>query len=279
LNRAIKASTPIAGGSAIRVTLPPSKASTLEPEDIPIQILHEDRDLAVINKPAGLVMHPSSNRLQGTLVNSLLFHLKDLSGIGGEERPGIVHRLDRNTSGVLLIAKNDLAHQNLSTQFRDRRIQKTYLAILRGEWTAREGTIDLPIGRCYYNRKRMMVRTDGFARQALTAYTIREAFDGYVFAEIHPHTGRTHQIRVHMSKIRLPVACDNLYGRESSISLADLQKQPPRAGETPIITRQALHAHRIEFEHPSTGERLHFTADLPADMASLLQALRQERSL
>ncbi|MBI4583321.1 MAG: RluA family pseudouridine synthase [Planctomycetes bacterium] len=278
VNRDLKASTLVTEGMKIQVFFPPVKKSTLAPEDIPIRILYEDSDLAVVDKPAGLVMHPSAHKLQGTLVNSLLYHLKDLSGIGGEERPGIVHRLDRDTSGVLLIAKNDLAHQSLSTQFKERIIQKTYLAVLRGEWTAKEGMIHLPIGRCYYNRKRMMVRTDGNAREALTTYTILETFDGYALAEIRPHTGRTHQIRVHMAKIRMPVACDRLYGREKAIGLSDLQKRPPQPGEAPLIQRQALHAHRIEINHPSSGQRLEFTADLPADMASLLEALRKYRS-
>jgi 23S rRNA pseudouridine1911/1915/1917 synthase len=273
----IKASTAIRDGFTVEVTLPPSRKSTIEPEDIPIEVLYEDRDLAVIDKPPGLIVHPSAQQLHGTLVNGLLYRLDDLSGIGGEERPGIVHRLDRHTSGVMIVAKNDRSHQILSAQFKDRTIKKVYLAIVRGEWTAHEGTIDLPIGRSYFNRKRMMVRTDGFGRESLTRYRILEAFDGYAFVKVEPQTGRTHQIRVHMAKIRLPVACDNLYGREQKVFLSDLVRRPRESGERPLLARQALHANSLRFRHPVGGEELEFQVPLPQDIQSLLEALRQHR--
>jgi 23S rRNA pseudouridine1911/1915/1917 synthase len=273
----VKSSTTVQDGAVVRVRIPPPRKSTIDPEDIPLRILHEDDDLAVIDKAPGIIVHPSPHQLTGTLVNSLLFHLNNLSGIGGEERPGIVHRLDRFTSGVMVIAKNDLAHQKLSTQFKERTIKKTYLAILRGEWTALEGCINLPIGRSYYNRKRMMVRTDGQGRESITYYRVVEGFDGYAFVEVKPRTGRTHQIRVHMAKIRMPVACDMLYGREKEMFVTTLTRRSRPNDESPIIVRQALHASRIEFAHPRTGETLGFTAPFPVDMSDLLDALREHR--
>lgn len=276
--REIKASTAVRDGAIVRVTIPPARKTDIEPENIPLLILYEDEDLAVIEKPAGLVVHPSSHQHHGTLVNGLLFHLRNLSGIGGEERPGIVHRLDRFTSGVLVVAKNDFTHQSLSTQFKERTVKKTYLAIVRGEWTAREGCLNLPIGRSYYDRKRMMVRTDGEGRESITYYSILEGFDGYAYVEVKPRTGRTHQIRVHMAKIRLPVACDSLYGREKEIFDSTLERRQRAADEPPLIDRQALHALTIEFVHPRSGETQSFTSPLPTDMENLLHALRQHRS-
>lgn len=277
LVREIKASTAILPGVTVRVTIPPSRKSSIDPEPIPLRILHQDEHLAIIEKPAGIVMHPSPHQMSGTMVNALLHHLDNLSGIGGEERPGIVHRLDRLTSGVIVVAKTDRAHQDLSRQFKDRTIQKTYHAIVRGEWTAREGTLNLPIGRSFLNRKRMMVRTDGEGRESVTHYRIEEAFDGYALAEVKPRTGRTHQIRVHMAKIRLPVACDALYGREQRIYLSDLMKRPRPTDEQPIIERQALHASRLRFEHPGSGEWMEFEVPIPPDMQALLEALREHR--
>ena len=276
-SRAIKSSTTVRQGSTVRVTFPPLRKSDLEPEPIALDVLYEDSDIAVINKPTNLVMHPSSQQSQGTLVNRLLHHISDLSGIGGEERPGIVHRLDRDTSGVVVVAKNDIAHQELSRQFKEREIQKTYVAVLRGEWTAREGSIHLPIGRSITNRKRMMVRVDGQGKDSVTDYQIIEDFDGYAFAEVRPRTGRTHQIRVHMAKIRLPVACDGSYGREQQIFESDLRRQRRQPGETPLMARQALHAANIVIVHPTTSERRQFSAPLPADFEQLLQALRARR--
>ena len=276
-SRGIKSSMAVLDGAVIRVRIPPARKSSIDPENIPLRILYEDDDLAVIDKDPGITVHPSSHQLHGTLVNSLLYHLENLSGIGGEERPGIVHRLDRFTSGALVVAKNDLSHQQLSTQFKERTIKKTYLAILRGEWTALEGCINLPIGRSYYNRKRMMVRADGEGRESITYYRIREGFDGYAFVEVRPRTGRTHQIRVHMAKIRMPVACDMLYGREREIYVTTLNRRSRPADEVPLITRQALHASEIECAHPRSGEVMRFSAPLPEDMSNLLEALRLYR--
>jgi 23S rRNA pseudouridine1911/1915/1917 synthase len=275
--RGVKASSTVAALMRVKVTLPAVRKLNLAPENIPLQILFEDRDIAVIDKPAGLVVHPSPNQEGATLVHGLLFHLKDLSGIGGEERPGIVHRLDRDTSGIMIVAKSDRAHHQLSTQFKSRTVSKIYWAILRGEPTASEGRLDLPIGRSFYHRKKMMVRVDRGAREAVTEYSILEEFDGYALAEVRPRTGRTHQIRVHMAKIRMPVACDQLYGREKRIYLSELRGLALQPGEKPIIERQALHARSIRFRHPVTAEEMSFVAEIPPDLQALLEALRAHR--
>ncbi len=273
----VKPSSTIPTGSVVRITIPPVRKLNLVPEDISLEVIFEDQDLAVIAKPAGLAVHPTKDQEEITLVHGLLHRLKDLSGIGGEERPGIVHRLDRDTSGVILVAKSDRAHQQLSLQFKDRSIQKTYWAILRGTPPAREGRLDLAIGRSYYHRKKMMVRTDRGSREAVTEYKILEEFEGYAFAEISPRTGRTHQIRVHMAKIRTPVACDQLYGREKRIYRSELAGKPREPQEAPLIERQALHARSIRFGHPVTGEEMRFEVDMPPDMTRLLAALREHR--
>src|SRR6185503_4953975 len=275
--REAKPSSSIAPGTVVRIHIPPVRKMNLVPANIPLEILFEDSDLAVINKPPGLAVHPSPNQEESTLVHALLYHLKDLSGIGGEERPGIVHRLDRDTSGVLLVAKSDRAHHQLSTQFKARTIRKTYWAVVRGEPTAGEGRLDLPIGRSYYHRKKMMVRADRGSRDAITEYRIVEEFRGYALAEVYPRTGRTHQIRVHLSKIRLPIACDGLYGRERRLYLSDLLDRPREADEEPILSRHALHARAIRLSHPTTGEEMSFSAPLYADMEGLLDALRRYR--
>jgi 23S rRNA pseudouridine1911/1915/1917 synthase len=276
--REAKPSTTVASAMRVKVVIPPVRKMDLAPRNIPLEIVYEDKDLAVVVKPAGLVVHPSPNQDESTLVHGLLYHLKDLSGIGGEERPGIVHRLDRDTSGVLLVAKTDQAHHHLSTQFKSRSVSKIYWAIVRGGPPAAQGRLDLPIGRSYYHRKKMMVRTDRGSREAITEYRILEEFKGYALAEVSPKTGRTHQIRVHMAKIHLPVACDQLYGREKKIYPSDLTGKPRATGETPLIERQALHARSIRFRHPVSNEELFFEVELPQDMKNLLEALRAHRS-
>jgi len=277
VQREAKPASNVAPGTVVRIHIPPVRKLSLVPANIPLEILFEDTDLAVVNKPPGLAVHPSPHQDESTLVHALLFHLKDLSGIGGEERPGIVHRLDKDTSGVLLVAKSDRAHHQLSMQFKARTVQKTYWAVVRGEPPAGEGRLDLPIGRSYYHRKKMMVRADRGSRDAITEYRILEEFRGYALAEIHPRTGRTHQIRVHMAKIRLPVACDGLYGRERKIYLSEVLEKPREPEEAPIISRHALHARAIRLSHPLTGEEMAFSAPLFADMQALLEVLRRRR--
>lgn len=273
----VKASLKIAPGTRVRVEIPPPRKISLQPEPIPLEFLHEDEHLAVIDKPAGLTVHPAPHQDEPTLVNALLHWIEDLSGIGGVERPGIVHRLDRETSGVLIVAKNDLAHQGLSDQFKQRTVRKTYLAVCRGELRDLEGTLDGPIGRSRSHSKKMVVVRPGEGRDAKTGYLVREIYNGYSLIECHPHTGRTHQIRVHLASIRLPVACDKLYGREKIIYPSDLAGEKRAPGETPLIERHALHAENIIFSHPATGEEMNFSAPMPADLGTLVENLRKYR--
>jgi 23S rRNA pseudouridine1911/1915/1917 synthase len=277
--REVKPALRIFAGSRVRVEIPPPRKLDLTPRDIPFEILHEDPHIAVIDKPAFLAVHPAPDQSSHTLVNALLYRLRELSSIGGVERPGIVHRLDKETSGVLLVAKNDLAHQSLSWQFKERLVRKAYIAIVRGEIEAWEGHIDRPIGKSYTHAKKQMIRADGTGREAVTDYRVLEKYRGYAILEVYPKTGRTHQIRVHLASLRIPVACDKLYGREKRIYLGDLRGEARGPDETPIIERQALHAARITFLHPVTREEMTFSAPLPGDMDALLRALETHRDL
>jgi 23S rRNA pseudouridine1911/1915/1917 synthase len=277
-SRDVKSALKVARGAIVRVEVPAPRKTDLTPQDIPIEVMYEDQHLAVIDKPAGLAVHPAPDQSTHTLVNALLFRLRDLSSIGGEERPGIVHRLDKETSGVLVVAKNDFAHRALSTQFKERIVRKTYLAIARGEPDAWEGHIDLPLGRSYTHTKKQMVRVDGSGREAVTDYRVLEKYKGYALIECYPHTGRTHQIRVHFASLRLPIACDKLYGRERRILLSDLRESGHEPDELPLMERHALHAAGITFQHPVTREELSFSSHLHADMHALLKALERFRS-
>jgi 23S rRNA pseudouridine1911/1915/1917 synthase len=277
--REVKRASKVAAGAVIRVEIPPPRRMNLDPVDLPIEILYQDSNLAVVNKPSGVAVHPSLNQTDATLVNALLHHLSDLSSIGGVERPGIVHRLDKETSGVLLVAKNDLAHHALARQFKERRIHKRYLAIVRGEPSQWEGRVQLRLGKSYTNAKKQMARMDGTGKEAVTEYRVLEKYQGYALVEAFPHTGRTHQIRVHLLSERLPVACDKLYGRERRIYLSDLREQPRRLEEPPLMDRQALHAASIAFRHPVTQEEMVFAAPLHDDMHALLKALERYRAL
>ena len=273
----LKASLKLAAGTRVRVKVPPPRKISLEPVALPIQFLHEDDHLAVIDKPAGLTVHPGPHLEEPTLVNALLHWIDDLSGIGGVERPGIVHRLDRETSGVLIVAKNDLAHQGLSAQFKKRTVRKTYLAVSRGEVRHSEGTLDGPIERSRSHSKKMVIAAADEGREARTDYKVKESYDGYCLIECHPHTGRTHQIRVHLASIRLPIACDKLYGREKAIYPSTLRGEKKEPGELPVMERHALHAQNIRFTHPATSKEMSFSASLPDDMGSLLKNLRKYR--
>jgi 23S rRNA pseudouridine1911/1915/1917 synthase len=207
-----------------------------------------------------------------------MYWLDDLSGIAGVERPGIVHRLDKETTGVIVVAKHDVAHQSLSHQFRERQVHKTYLAISRGKPMQDEGRMSFPLGRSLTHRKKQTVRNDGRGRAALTDYRVLETFDGYCLIECYPTTGRTHQIRVHLGTIHLPVACDKLYGREREIHLCQLERKRRPADSQPIMSRHALHAASISFCHPVSREEVSFSAPLHDDMLGLLHALQRYRS-
>lgn len=238
--------------------VPQVKEATVEAQDIPLEILYEDADVAVVNKPCGMVVHPAAGNEDGTLVNALLFHIKDLSGIGGEMRPGIVHRLDKDTSGVLMIAKNDMAHQNLSEQLKERTMEKHYLAVAQGGFSQDEGVVDAPIGRHPVDRKRMAIVPDG--RPSRTEFKVRERLRGCTLLDVHLLTGRTHQIRVHMASLGHPLLGDVIYG----------SKRPPHNAP-----RLMLHAWWVAFTHPRTGETVRVEASMPAAFAAAVEKWKE----
>jgi 23S rRNA pseudouridine1911/1915/1917 synthase len=259
----------VCAGDQIQGTIPEPESASLEPEPIEINILYEDRDLIVINKQAGIVVHPAPGHASGTLVNALLYHCPDLEPIGGELRPGIVHRLDKDTTGVLVVAKNSTAHAHLSEQFSERNIQKTYLALVYGQMPAATGRIDLPIGRHPVDRKRMST-VSRKARPAETTWKVRERFSGVSYLELNLKTGRTHQARVHCAAIRHAIVGDPVYGgRKVSKNLAD-----ETFALIKDVDRQMLHAWCLEFLHPATDKPLVFTAALPSDMNDLINRLK-----
>lgn len=243
-------------GDQIKVQVPAPVPLDTAAEPIPLNIIFEDEYLIALNKPAGIVVHPAPGHSTGTLVNALLHHCKDLSGIGGVERPGIVHRLDKDTSGLVLVAKTESAHKNLAAQFKKREIRKEYLAIVKGNVKKDTGSIHASIGRHKVHRKKMDTKASN-GRDASTEYQVVHRGKNWSYLKLWPKTGRTHQIRVHLASIHHPVIGDQLYGGKS----ADLK-----------IPRQALHAHRLELKHPITGLDLSFHAPLPADMGTFLQS-------
>ncbi len=253
----------------VTIGFPPPAPAEPHAEDIPLQVVHEDAQLLVIDKPAGLVVHPGAGVRAGTLVNALLHHVRDLSGIGGVLRPGIVHRLDRGTSGLLVVAKDDATHRALVRLFASRAVEKTYLAIVLGCPSPRAGRIELPIGRDPVHRLKMSARAPR-ARPARSDYELVEALDGAALVRVRLHTGRTHQIRVHLSSLGHPVAGDALYGGTRPPGC----RRPASRAALQALARPALHAHRLAFVHPSTGARLELVSPLPPDLAGLLEALR-----
>ncbi len=259
----VKANMKTVEGMKLTVEAPEPTPVDIVAEDIPLDVLYEDADLIAINKSAGLVVHPAPGHPSGTLVNALLYHCKDLEGVGGELRPGIVHRLDRDTSGVIVVAKRESSMDSLSRQFREREVKKEYVAVLHGVPHPGLGRVETLIGRSSRDRKKMAVQ-ESQGRIAITSYHLTEVFGGFCFTKIGIETGRTHQIRVHMAHIGHPVVGDSVYGgrRERNIVL-------------PVpVKRQMLHAASLTIEHPSSGERLTFEAPLPPDMVLLLDALR-----
>jgi 23S rRNA pseudouridine1911/1915/1917 synthase len=253
-------------GEVIRVEWPEAKPAGAHPEDIPLDILFEDDALLVLNKPAGLVVHPAAGNEKHTLVNALLHHCAgQLSGVGGVARPGIVHRLDKDTSGCLVVAKNDETHLALSAQFAERRIHKVYLAILCGELAREKGEIRAAIARHVSHRKSMAV-DDERGREAHTSYHVLERLNGATLAEAILHTGRTHQIRVHFQHLGYPLVGDATYGQRQNRRLTELTRY--------AAPRQMLHAHELGFTHPRTGRKLAFKAPLPDDFMEALKVLR-----
>jgi 23S rRNA pseudouridine1911/1915/1917 synthase len=245
-----------------------------------LSVLYEDEALAVIDKPSAMVVHPAKGHWQGTLVSGLANHFDSLSSVGGSVRPGIVHRLDRDTTGVILIAKTDEAHRTLAHQFESRSIKKQYVCLCLGRIDRDRDTIDLPIGHHPSNRVKMAIREDGGnPKQASTFYEVMERFRRISYVRVRPKTGRTHQIRVHLAHIGNPVLCDRLYGAMSVVSRSFLlsgRDNLPESERDILLTRQALHAESIEFDHPSSGERLTISAPLPEDICGVVDALRAE---
>ena len=256
-------------GDRITVVLPPPQPAGMLPEAIPLEILYEDAYLLIVNKPAGMVVHPSPGNPSGTLVNALLAHCATLSGIGGVERPGIVHRLDKETSGAMVVAKDDVTHRGLVRQFAERRVKKLYLAVVRGDIRKDEGIIDAAVGRHPVYRQKMSTHTRA-GRAAITEFRVIERFGRYTLVELRPRTGRTHQIRVHMAALGHPLLGDPTYGRSRKDSA-----RCPLATKLAWFRRQALHAWVLGFQHPHTGEWLERCAPLPADMERLLDMLRR----
>jgi len=252
-----RASYRVKEGEEVIVEVPEVKEVNIRPEKIPLEIIYQDKDLAVVNKPKGLVVHPAHGNWSGTLVNALLYHIKDLSGINGELRPGIVHRLDKDTSGVMVVAKNDAAHRRLAEQIKDHTINREYIALVHGIIKEGLGTIEAPVGRSKADRKKMAVTAGG--KPAVSEYRVMERFDNYTLVKVRLLTGRTHQIRVHFSYIGHPVAGDPLYGP---------------AKKHLGLHSQALHAYLLGFQHPSTGEYMEFTSPLPDYFAGILLKLK-----
>jgi len=268
-----KAGLKLRAGEAVILIKPPPVEDELVPEDLPLRILYEDQAIAVVEKPAGMVVHPAAGNVRGTLVNALLHHLKDLSGVGGVLRPGIVHRLDKGTSGVMVVAKNDAAHKGLTDQFKKREVKKVYLALVYGDVRENEGVVDLPVGRHPRDRKRMSIRSPR-GREALTQWSVVERFGDVTLLEVMIRTGRTHQIRVHLNTIGHPVIGDRTYGNPRR--LASISDRGLRA-KLAEMKRQALHAGTLGFCHPLTREQMEFTSPLPEDIERVLERLRERR--
>lgn len=244
-------------GDSIEINIPEAKETDIKAEDIPLKIVYEDSDIIVVNKPKGMVVHPANGNPDGTLVNAIMNICKgSLSGIGGEIRPGIVHRLDKDTSGLLIVAKNDLAHINMSTQIKNREVKKIYIALVKGNINENEATINMPIGRSTKDRKKMAVRKEG--KEAVTHFKVLKRYRDYTLLKIKIDTGRTHQIRVHMAEIGHPVVGDMVYSK----------------GKNEFgVEGQMLHATSLDFKHPITGKEMHLEADLPEYFKNVLNEL------
>lgn len=253
----VKANYKLSTGDQVTLTIPEAESVEITPEDIPLDVYYEDADVIVVNKPRGMVVHPAPGHGSGTLVNALMFHCKDLSGINGELRPGIVHRIDKDTSGLLMAAKNDKAHASLAAQLKEHSVTRKYYALVHGNLSHDQGTIDAPIGRDPHDRK-MYTVIEKNSKHAVTHFHVVERFGDYTLVELKLETGRTHQIRVHMKFIGHPLVGDPMYGRSKGIKMDG----------------QALHAAVLGFVHPSSGKYIEFRAPMPEDMEMLLQSLR-----
>ncbi len=256
--RASKASRAVVPGDRIEIATPEPQPASAAPEDIVLTILYEDADLIAVDKPAGMVVHPAAGHAGGTLVNAVLHHCPDIEGVGGVQRPGIVHRLDKDTSGIILVAKNDAAHRHLQAQFKDRTVAKTYLALVHGHLIPPQGRVDAPIGRDPHHRQRMAVVAATAGREAVTDYETLRTWTQASLVAAHPRTGRTHQIRVHLAALGHPVVGDTTYGP---------RRDPFHLG------RHFLHAHRLRFHRPADNAPIELTSPLPVDLQALITRL------
>jgi 23S rRNA pseudouridine1911/1915/1917 synthase len=280
--KAAKASYKVRYGDIVRITPPEPPPGEPQAEDIPLAVLYEDDWLAVINKPADMVVHPARGNWTGTLVNALRHRFQHLSTVNGAYRPGIVHRLDRDTSGVILVAKEEQTHRELALQFELRKVFKEYVALTAGVLDRDSDYIEGRIAHHPRDRVKMVVtedEEDEDAKEACSYYEVVERFRGYTFCRVQPRTGRTHQIRVHLASVGCPVLADKVYSGRDSLSLSDLVPGLDPTEDVVLLTRQALHAHRLRFRHPRTHQVLEATAPLPEEMERTLAALRQHRAL
>ncbi len=289
---AVKNSYEIKLKDVISIQLPVKDNGNIVPENIPLNIIYEDEHLMVLNKSPDMVVHPARGHAIGTLVNALAFHCENLSSINGPLRPGIVHRLDRDTSGIILAVKDEKVHRHLALQFEKREIRKEYLAVIKGETELDSDKIDLPIGKDKRDRKKMAIRHDK-GKNAVSVFEVIERFCGYTLVRIIPETGRTHQIRVHMRTIGHPIVADSAYGNSDGCYLEDLMRPLSNTGmhslakvhelwnnkDKPIINRQALHAYKINFLHPVFNKRMEFKAEIPEDMLNFISVLRRINTL
>ena len=282
--RVPKSSTHLRRGDTVVATLPPPPSGAIQAEEIPLDVIFEDEHLVVVNKPAGLIVHPARAHKSGTLVNALAWRFKnvsggELSGVGKDlARPGIVHRLDKFTSGCIVAAKGDTAHWRLGKQFERRQTEKRYLAVVHGEMTPEVATIDLPLGKHPTVREKYAVRQDDSGKPSRTTWRVREVYEGYTLVELELHTGRTHQIRVHLSHRGYPIVGDDLYGGKHVSERDLLPKDHPGRAEAsaePLMTRQCLHAAMLGFRHPMTEQPVRFEAPLPGDFARVIEILRR----
>lgn len=284
-----KASHKLRAGNRVVVDSVDAPREGPKPQAIPLTILHEDDSIIVVDKPAGMIVHPAKGHWEGTLASALAYHFQELSQFGGPTRPGIVHRLDRDTSGVLVIAKNDQVHEALAAQFKDRSTEKEYLAVVVGVPDRDRDIINEPIGDHPTHREKKAIRRDHYsAREATTVYEVLERFSGFAYLKARPKTGRTHQIRIHLAHAGFPVLCDRLYGGRARILEQELvprdrarENAAPGAVEVgrAVLRRHALHAHRLAITHPARGQRISFEAPLATDIEQTLAALRAWRTL
>ena len=272
----VKCSFKLSPGDTIEMTLPKLPSKEIMPEDMPLNIIYEDEDIIVLDKQPSILVHPARGNTHGTLVNALAFYSDKLSSGLGEFRPGIVHRLDKNTTGVMVVTKNDTTQWKIAKQFENRQTRKTYLAIVHGTPELTADQINAPLGMHPKAREKYAIRPE-IGKEAITFYKVLESFRGFSLLELTPKTGRTHQIRVHLSYIKHPIVADDMYGGKLIYTWQLADGEP--AVQQPVIDRVALHAHILEFEHPTTKKHVKFEAPLPKDMQNLLDMLRQYRKL